>query len=60
MQQQRTIVSSQPAEQADDADTVKVVTQPFELTEAQLMQVVGGLGPNGGWDSVAAGPNGGW
>ena len=60
MQQQRTIVSSQPAEQADDTNTVKALTQPVELTEAQLMQVVGGLGPNGGWSSVAAGPNGGW
>jgi hypothetical protein len=50
MQQQRTIVSSQPVEHADDTtNTVKTLTQPVELTEAQLMQVVGGLGPNGGW-----------
>ena len=37
-----------------------VSSQPVELTEAQLLQVMGGLGPNGGWDSIAAGPNGGW
>ena len=57
--QQRAIVPSQPVEQTED-NTVKPVSQPVELTEAQLLQVMGGLGPNGGWDSVAAGPNGGW
>jgi hypothetical protein len=57
--QQRAIVSSQPVEQTED-ETVKTASQPVELTEAQLLQVMGGLGPNGGWDSTTAGPNGGW
>jgi hypothetical protein len=57
--QQRAIVSSQPVEQTED-NTAKTHSQPVELTEAQLLQVMGGLGPNGGWDSIAAGPNGGW
>lgn len=62
MQQPRAIISSQPAEQAEDTTTVKFLSQPVELTEAQLLQVVGGGGPNGGWDLAAAtaGPNGGW
>jgi len=59
--QQRDIVSSQSLEQAEDSPTVKTLSQPVELTEAQLLQVMGGLGPNGNWsDSVAAGPNGNW
>ena len=58
--QQHTIVSSQPVEQVED-NAAKNLSQPIELTEAQLLQVMGGLGPNGGWaDAVAAGPNGGW
>ena len=57
--QQRAIVSSQSVEQTED-DTNKIASQPVELTEAQLLQVMGGLGPNGGWDSATAGPNGGW
>ena len=63
MQQPRANVLSQATEQAEDT-TVKIISQPIELTEAQLLQVVGGGGPNGGWtDAVAtttAGPNGGW
>ena len=60
MQQQRAIVSSQSTEQVEDTSIRKAASQPIELTEAQLLQVMGGLGPNGGWDSIAAGPNGGW
>lgn len=59
--QQRAIVSSQPVEQTEDCTTVKTLSQPIELTEAQLLQVMGGLGPNGNWsDSTDAGPNGNW
>jgi hypothetical protein len=59
--QQRAILSSQPVEQSEEITTVKIASQPVELTEAQLLQVAGGLlGPNGGWDSATAGPNGGW
>ena len=59
--QQRAIVSSQPVEQTEDSTTVKAPSQPIELTEAQLLQVVGGGGPNGNWSlSVDAGPNGNW
>jgi hypothetical protein len=60
--QQRAIVSSQSVEQVEDNTTVKNLSQPIELTEAQLLQVMGGLGPNGGWTAavVTAGPNGGW
>ena len=57
--QQRAIVSSQPVEHTEDT-TAKTPSQPVELTEAQLLQVMGGLGPNGGWDAATAGPNGGW
>jgi len=60
MQQRANIVSSQTAEQTDDT-TVQILSQPIELTEAQLLQVTGGTGPNGGWtDAATAGPNGGW
>ena len=61
--QQRANISSQPVvEQTEDGCLkTKTPTQPVELTEAQLLQVVGGAGPNGGWAAaVAAGPNGGW
>ena len=63
--QQRAIISSQSVEQAEHTTTAKALSQPVELTEAQLLQVVGGGGPNGGWlttDTTAstAGPNGGW
>ena len=61
--QQRAIVSSQPVEQTEDSSTiVKALSQPIELTEAQLLQVVGGGGPNGNWAMTdsAAGPNGNW
>jgi hypothetical protein len=61
--QQRATTSSQPVEQAEDTTTTTTtLSQPIDLTEAQLLQVVGGLGPNGGWAAATstAGPNGGW
>lgn len=60
--QQRAIILSQTTEQQTEDNTSKILSQPVELTEAQLLQVVGGSGPNGGWDTAAAtaGPNGGW
>jgi len=59
--QQRAIVLSQTTEQQAEDTTSKILSQPIELTEAQLLQVVGGGGPNGNWsDAVAAGPNGNW
>jgi len=60
--QQRAIISSQVVEQAEDTTNAKTLSQPVELTEAQLLQVVGGGGPNGGWATAdaTAGPNGGW
>ena len=60
--QQRALLSSQPVEQAEDTNTATTLSQPVELTEAQLLQVVGGGGPNGGWATTTstAGPNGGW
>ena len=59
--QQRATILSQPADRQTEETTTKTLTQPIELTEAQLLQVVGGLGPNGNWsDSSAAGPNGNW
>jgi len=63
--QQRAIISSQPVEQAEDTTAAKALSQPVELTEAQLLLVVGGSGPNGGWATAVttastSGPNGGW
>ncbi len=59
--QQRATVSSQPVEQTEDSTTVKSLSRPIELTEAELLQVMGGLGPNGNWsDLTTAGPNGNW
>jgi len=59
--QQRDVVSSQSVEQTEDSTTLKTLSQPVELTEAQLLQVTGGLlGPNGNWSDSAAGPNGNW
>ena len=60
MQQRANIISSQPVVEQTEDGTLKTTTQPVELTEAQLLQVVGGAGPNGGWVDVVAGPNGGW
>ena len=60
MQQQRAIVSSESLQQVEQESVVKTPTQPVELTEAQLLQVAGGLGPAGGWNSLATGPAGGW
>jgi len=58
--QQRANISSQPVVEQTEDGTLKTTSQPVELTEAQLLQVVGGAGPNGGWVEVVAGPNGGW
>ena len=58
--QQRANISSQPVVEQTEDGTLKTTTQPVELTEAQLLQVVGGAGPNGGWVEAVAGPNGGW
>jgi len=59
--QQRAIILSQTTEQQTEDNTSKILSQPVELTEAQLLQVVGGSGPNGNWlESTAAGPNGNW
>lgn len=59
--QQRAFFVPESSESTEDL-AVKTVSQPVELTEAQLLQVMGGLGPNGGWttDASTAGPNGGW
>jgi hypothetical protein len=59
--QQRDIFAIESTDANEDT-AVKALSQPVELTEAQLLQVMGGLGPNGGWttDSTTAGPNGGW
>ena len=43
MHQPRANVISQATEQAEDT-TLKIISQPIELTEAQLLQVVGGGG----------------
>ncbi|HKX40215.1 MAG TPA: hypothetical protein VJO99_03590 [Burkholderiaceae bacterium] len=59
--QQRAIVSSESLQQVEQESVTKTPLQPVELTEAQLLQVAGGLtGPAGGWDSSSAGPAGGW
>jgi len=58
--QQRANISSQPVVEQTEDGTLKITTQPVETDRAQLLQVVGGAGPNGGWDAaVASGPNGG-
>jgi len=58
MQQQRAIVSSQSAEQVEDTSIRKAASQPIELTEAELLQVGGGLSPNDNW--ATASPNDNW
>jgi hypothetical protein len=53
MQQPQTSSTPLPDHQAELA-AAQVV-----LDDAQLAQVSGGLGPNGGW-ACLLGPNGGW
>jgi hypothetical protein len=56
--QQRATVSSQSVKQVEDVPTDKGLSQPVELTDAELLQVGGGLSPNDNW--ATASPNDNW
>jgi hypothetical protein len=59
MQQHANIVVE--SVEAREEDTALKTAQPVELTQEQLLQVMGGLGPNGNWSTTSvAGPNGNW